>query len=101
MKLSDLVTFHIALFMHKFNNKLLPFNFDTFFNSVLDIHTYITRSAANQPYYLPQARTNYGIFNIRFKGPKVWNSHGKDIKSTPFNKCKKRIAPLILTSLWF
>ena len=24
MRLSDLVTFHIALFMHKFHNKLLP-----------------------------------------------------------------------------
>ena len=25
-------------------------------------------------YTLPKVRTNYGIFNIRFKGPKVWNS---------------------------
>ena len=31
MKLSDLVTFHIALFMHKFQNKLLPSYFDSFF----------------------------------------------------------------------
>ena len=34
-------------------------------------------------YYLPRARINYGIFNIHFQGPRVWNSHGKDIKSTP------------------
>ena len=31
MKLSDLVTFHIARFMHKFHNNSLPSNFDTFF----------------------------------------------------------------------
>ena len=89
MKLYDLVTFHIALFMHKFHNNSLPSNFDAFFNSVLNIHNYNTRSAANQSYYLPRARTNYGIFNIPFQGPKVWNSLGKDIKSTPFSKLKK------------
>ena len=35
MKLSDLVTFHISLFMHKFHNKLLPSYFDSFFNPVV------------------------------------------------------------------
>ena len=89
----------------RFHNKLLPSNFDTFFNSVLNIHNYNTRSAANQSYYLPRARTNYGIFNIRFQGPKVWNSLGKDMKSTPFSKLKiknkKWIAVPILMPLWF
>ena len=42
MKLSDLVTLHIALFMHKFHNKLLPSYFDNFFNPVLSIHDYNT-----------------------------------------------------------
>ena len=91
MKLSDLVTLHIALFMHKFHNKLLPSYFDNFFNPVLSIHNYNTQSAANQSYYLPRARTNYGIFNIRFQGPKVWNSLGKDIKSNPFGEFKKQL----------
>ena len=93
MKLSDLVTFHIALFMHKFYNKLLPSYFDSFFNPVLGNHNYMynTQSAANQSYYLPRARTNYGIFNIRFRGPKVWNSLGKAIKSTPFGDLKKQL----------
>ena len=96
IKLSDLVTLHIALFMYKFHNKLLPSYFDTFFNSVLNIHNYNTRSAANQSYYLPRARTNYGIFNIRFQGPKVWNSLELDIKSTSFRKFQKRISLQIL-----
>ena len=105
MKFSDLVTFHIALFMRKFHNKLFPSYFDTFFNSVFNIQNYNTRSAANQFHYLPRARTNYGIFNIRFQGPKVWSSLGKDIKSTPFSKLKKyikkRLAVPILMSPWF
>ena len=42
IKLSDLVTLHIALFMYKFHNKLLPSYFDTFLNSVLNIHNYNT-----------------------------------------------------------
>ena len=70
--------------MHKFHNKLFPSYFDTFFNSVLNIQNYNTRSAANQFHYLPRARTNYGIFNIRCQGPKAWSSLGKDTKSTPF-----------------
>ena len=53
------------------------------------IVNYNTRSVANQSYYLPRARTNYGIFNIRFQGTKVCDSLGKDIKSTPFSKFKK------------
>ena len=64
MKLSDLVTFHIALFMHKFHNELLSSYFGTFFNPVLNIYNYDTQSAVNQSYYLPRARTNYGIFLI-------------------------------------
>ena len=35
VKLSDLVTFHIALFMHKKHNTSLLSYFDSFFNSVL------------------------------------------------------------------
>ena len=96
MKLSDLVTFHIALFMHKFQNKLLPSYFDTFFNSLFIIHNYNTRSATNQSYYLPRARTNYGIFNIRFQSTKVWNSLEKDIKSTFFRTFKKEMKKEIL-----
>ena len=66
------------------------FGVGCYLNSVHSIHNYITRSAANQSYYLPQARTNYGIFNIHFHGQKVWNSLGKENKSTPFSKLKKK-----------
>lgn len=65
IKFLDLVTFHLAIFMYKYHNQLLPSVFNSFFSKILQIHTY----GAKQSYYLPKARTNYGIFNIRFQGP--------------------------------
>ena len=32
-------------------------------------------------YTLLKVGTNYGIFNIRFKGPKVWNSISENLKT--------------------
>ena len=64
IKLDDLVTLHISIFMFKFHNRLLPSYFDFFFTEVKEIHKYNTRGAANQSYYMPRARTNYGLFNI-------------------------------------
>ena len=97
IKLSDLVIFYTAVFMFKFHNNSLPSYFDTFFSSVADIHTYKTTSAANQSYYLPRARTNYGIFNIRFQGPKVWNSLDKNVKSTSYRKFKENLKRELLS----
>ena len=82
IKFHDLVTFHIATFMYKFHNQLLPTAFYSFFTKVTNIHNYNTRLAAKQSYYLPSVRTNYGKFNIRFQGPSIWNSIDKDIKSS-------------------
>ena len=87
----DLVTFHIATFMYKFHNQLLPTAFHSFFAKVTNIHKYNTRLAAKQSYYLPFVRTNYGKFNIRFQGPSIWNCIDKDIKSSSKAMFKKKI----------
>ena len=79
VKLPDLVFLNIAVFMYKFHNRCLPSVFDTFFTQVNKRHNYNTRSASNMFYTLPKVRTNYGIFNIRFKGPKVWNSISENL----------------------
>ena len=62
-----------------------------FFTKITQIHSYNTRLAAKQSYYLPKARTNYGIFNIRFQGPSVWNSIDEDIKSSSLSLFKKKM----------
>ena len=74
--------------MYKYHNQLLPpvFVF-LFFAKITEIHKYNTK----QSYYLPKARTNYGIFNIRFQGPSVWNSIDEDIKSSSLSLFKKKM----------
>ena len=77
--------------MNKFYNKFLPSVFDEFFRSVNDMHDYNTRFSSNQTFAIPKARTNYGIFNIRYQGAKVWNLIADDIKSLSLKKFKKKI----------
>ena len=91
IKFYDLVTFHIATFMYKFHNQLLPTAFHSFFTKVTNIHKYNTRLAAKQSYYLPFVRTNYGKFNVPFQGPSIWNCIDKDIKSSSKAMFKKKI----------
>ena len=74
IKLPDLYVLSIAIFMHKFHHKKLPSAFNHYFTTVNEIHAYNTRLASKQSYSLPKTRTNFGIFNIRYQGPKIWNS---------------------------
>ena len=60
--------------MHNFYNGNLPNSFDGFFNPVCELHGHNTRLASKLAYSLPMARTNYGIFNIRFTGTRIWNT---------------------------
>ena len=62
IKLHDLVSYQIAIFMYKFKNRSLPLVFNNVFTEVCEVHQYNTGSAAN-----PKVRTNYGKFNIRFQ----------------------------------
>ena len=73
IKLIDLIKYHISIFMFKFHNQLLPSVYNSYFTSVENIHSYNSRSTAKKYYYLAKARTNYGLFNIRYQGPKIWN----------------------------
>ena len=42
-------------------------------------------------YTLPKVRTNYGIFNIRFKGPKLWNSISENFKTFSIPNFKESV----------
>ena len=86
MKLHDLVDYCTAVFMYKFKNNILPIIFDRFFTSVKQIHSYSTRSATKDHFYMPKIRTNYGKFNIRFTGSLIWNSFDDSVKLKKF-KC--------------
>ena len=87
----DLVTFHVSIFMFKFHNKLLPAVLGNYFLLTSKVHNYNTRLSSNHAYSLPTARTNYGIFNIRFTGAKVLNSIEAEFKNVPFKAFKARL----------
>ena len=95
LKFSDLVNFHTSIFMHKFyNNKLPPF-FSDFFTPVNQIHNYNTRLASMKSYFLDKVRTNYGLFNIRSQGAKIWNSIDNNIKLLSAYQFKKKILEIL------
>ena len=97
IKLCDLVQLHISTFMYKFHNNLLPSYFDAFFTEIRNVHSYNTRAATNESCYLPRARTNYRLFNIRFQGPKVWNSLAENIKLSSLKGFKDNLKKELLS----
>ena len=82
--ITDLHYLYCALFMYDYNySNKLPSIFNNFFTKygTNKVHQYQTRLASKILYYLPKARTNYGKFNIRFFGVKVWNSIDDSFKA--------------------
>ena len=96
IKFFDLVKFITAVFMYKFHNQLLPSVFSNFFTPVRNIHNYNTRLASKSSFALPSSRTNFGIFSIKFQGPKTWNSIDESLKSSTFSVFKKKLKSLYI-----
>ena len=85
LKFPDLVTFHTAIFMNKFYNNMLPSIFTNLFTPVNKIHNYNTRLASKSFYAITKTRTNYGLFNPRHHGAKLWNSIDEELKPLSFH----------------
>ena len=94
VKLYDLVKISTAIFMFKFHNHILPTNFNSFFTPVNQVHNYNTRLSSNYSYSLSKPRTNYGLFNIRYQGPVIWNSLDISLKSSSLSTFKSKIKEL-------
>ena len=65
---------------------------------VNQVHSYNTRLSSSQSYALSKPRTNYGIYNIRFQGPKIWNSIDIKIKTSSLAVLKKNLKSLYIDS---
>jgi len=98
LKLTDLIFFQTTLFMHDFYSNNLPISFKSFFNPVNQKHSYNTRLASKSSYSLPKARTNYGKFNIKFAGAKIWNEIDESMKSLNIVKFKEKMNDQLLKS---
>ena len=73
-KFFDLIKVQTSVFIYKFHNNQLEAVFANYFISIFMIHNYKTRLSTKHAYALPTARTNYGTFNVKFHGEKLWNS---------------------------
>ena len=62
-----------------------------FFTLIKETHNYNTRLSSRMTYALPKTRTNYGIFNIRYQGAKIWNAINDNIKLLSLKDFKKRL----------
>ena len=69
-----------------------------FFTKVKERHSYNTRLASKSSLSLSRVRTNYGKFNIRFSGAKVWNSIDEQIKKLSKARFKKELKNSLLES---
>ena len=84
--------------MYDYHHKKLPEVFDSFFTKVHEVHSYNTRLASKSSFALPKARTNFGKFNIRFNGSKVWNSIPSDVKMLSKLSYKKVMKNTLLSN---
>ena len=84
--------------MHDYYSGNLPSAFNLFFTKVNQKHNYNTRLASKISYSLSLARTNYGKFNIRFTGVKVWNSIDDQLKALKKSAFKKNLKESLLAS---
>ena len=98
LKFPDIVHFYTAVFMYQYTYGKLPDSFCNFFTAISSQHHYNTRLASKSTFTLPSTRTNYGLFNIRFCGPKIWNAVDETFKTlTIFSFKRKLKAGLINT----
>ena len=85
VKMFDLVNFDISIFMFKLYNSIL-LRFFKIFSYLLIKCILITLH-----WHVKSPRTNYGMFNIRFKGTKIWNDIPNDLKSLSLSRFKSKI----------
>ena len=97
VKFLDLIKFTTSVFMYKFYKNLFPPIFSNFFTSVRNIHNYNTRLASKTSFALPTSRTNYGIFSLRFQGPKTWNNIDESLKHCSLTLFKMKLKNLLIS----
>ena len=88
MKFRDIIYYLNCVLMFKFYHNLLSSAFHYFFTPIASRHKYNTRLSSKSAFCIPTARTNYGKFNIRFKGAVLWNNIEASLKIIRFHKFK-------------
>ena len=84
--------------MYQYHEKSIPPISDDFFEPIYRIHSHNTRIASRSSLHIPQIRTNYGKFNLRCLGAKIWNSIEENIKQLNKRLFKRKLKSMILAS---
>ena len=90
----------MSLFTYKLKND--KSNTPTVLLSILTlaskIHSYNTRYVANQNFFKPSVRTNYGRSTFKFSAIKIWESVLPEFKRFPYMLFKKRYKRFLMST---
>ena len=96
LKINEIYELEIAKFMHLHYNKHLPENFDHYFKSASNHHSYSTRSISNQNYYQERYNLTFSQSSCSYNGVKVWNKIPLAIKKLTFSSFNKKMKKYLL-----
>ena len=88
LRLPELYTFSILIFMYKFKNNLLPEIFNTFYVENSSYHNYPTRHAKNLRN--PRVRTKLATTFVKNIGVTIWNKYSTMLSHEMKNRAIKK-----------
>ena len=83
LQVDDIYRLELGKFMYKFNNDLLPENFQEYFKYVRSIHHHNTRMSSNLCMYPIKTNTKFSKSTLKYKGVEIWNSIPLKVKTLP------------------
>jgi len=100
LKFENVNRLKVSLFTHKLKNdkRDIPSVLLNILTPASEIHSYNTRYAANQKFFKPSVRTNYGVSTFKLSAIKIWVSVPSELKRFPYMLFKKRDKGFLLTT---
>ena len=100
LKFENVNRLKVSLFTHKLKNHKsdTPSVLLNILTPASETHSYNTRYAANQNFFKPSVRTNYGVSTFQFSTIRIWESVPPELKRFPYMLFKKRYKRFLLTT---
>ena len=76
LNVKNIYNYLVGQFMYRYENKLLPIVFESYFTLSNTIHAYNSRQQSS--FRLPYYHTDLGQRSVRYTGVKIWT---EDLKS--------------------
>ncbi len=97
LKLDDLYTYQLGIFMHKVTHCQLPQNMSSMFLRADNIGLHSHQLRNQNAYHIQQIRTNTRKSTLNFSGPKFWNTPANLRQLVSIHQFKKKFKALLLT----